>query len=147
MNGDRDQISQLVHSYAAGIDAGDLDGVAELFANGEFRSGKDSSVRRGREEVRTMFDGVVLYADGTPRTHHVITNLDIDVAEDATEATARCYFAVLQGVESGTPIETILAGRYVDRFRRREKTWEFAERCVFTDLIGDLSRHYLPAAR
>ena len=94
-----------------------------------------------------MFDGVILYDDGTPRTHHVITNLDVDVAEDRLEATASCYFAVLQAVDIGESIATILAGRYIDRFRRHQSNWEFAERCVITDLTGDLSRHYLPAAR
>jgi ketosteroid isomerase-like protein len=144
---DRYQISQLVHEYAACIDRGDLDGVAELFANGAFRSGNDGTVRRGRDEVRNMFGGVILYEDGTPKTHHVITNLDVDVAEKAMEATASCYFTVVQGVDVGNSIETILAGRYLDQFRRSQAGWEFAERCVVTDLTGDLSRHYLPVAR
>ena len=141
---DRDEITRLVHAYAACIDRGDLDGVADLFANGQFRSGNHGTLRSGRDEVRRMFDGVILYEDGTPRTHHVITNLDVEVAEGGTQATASSYFSVIQGVEGGRPIETILAGRYVDRLRRGRSGWEFAERCVITDLTGNLSDHYAP---
>jgi hypothetical protein len=132
-----------MYRYAACIDLGDLDGVANLFINGEFRSAGNDRVLRGRDQVRKMFDGVVLY-DGTPRTHHVITNVIIDVEDAATEATGSCYFAVLQGVNEGGPIETILVGRYMDKYRRASSGWEFAERCVVTDFAGDLSRHYLP---
>jgi 3-phenylpropionate/cinnamic acid dioxygenase small subunit len=138
------EISRLMYRYAACIDEGDLDGVADLFVHGEFRSAGSHAVLRGRDEVRRMFDGVVLYGD-TPRTHHVITNVTIDVEDGATEATGSCYFAVLQGVEDGRPIETILVGRYRDSYRRTPTGWEFAARCVTTDFAGDLSRHYVRA--
>jgi hypothetical protein len=63
--------------------------------------------------------------------------------EGADEATGHCYFTVLQGVETGAPIETILAGRYIDRYRRGPGGWQFAERTFHADIVGDLSRHYV----
>jgi len=49
---------------------------------------------------------------------------------------------VLQGVETGGPINVILSGRYVDRYRRGPDGWEFADRLFHADIVGDLSRHY-----
>ena len=60
------------------------------------------------------FGGRVL-DDGTPKTKHLTTNLTIDVDDHAGRATARSYFTVVQGVP-GTPIQTIVAGRYEDVF-------------------------------
>ena len=42
----------------------------------------------------------------------------------------------------GTPIAPILAGRYVDRYRRGPNGWQFADREFHIDLVGDLSRHF-----
>ncbi len=44
--------------------------------------------------------------------------------------------------EPGTPIEPILSGRYVDRYRRGPDGWHFANRDFHVDLTGDLSRHF-----
>ena len=71
-----------------------------------------------------------------------MTNLTIDLAEGADEATGRCCFTVLQGIDAGSPIETILAGRYHDRYRRVPNGWQFAERLFIVDLFGDQSRHF-----
>ena len=69
-------------------------------------------------------------------------NLIIDVVDGADEASGRCYYTVLQGGEPGAPIEPILAGRYVDRYRRGSDGWRFADREFHVDLTGDLSRHF-----
>jgi hypothetical protein len=38
-------------------------------------------------------------------------------------------------------LQLIVSGRYDDRFERREQQWRFADRQVWTDLIGDVSHH------
>ena len=139
---DRDEISALVYRYAELLDQGDLDGVVRLFAHATCRSGASGAVLRTPEEIATMYQPVRLYDDGTPRTRHLMNNLVIDLADGADEATGHCYFTVLQAVETGGPIDTILAGRYVDRYRRGADGWQFAEREFHADIIGDLSRHY-----
>lgn len=138
---DRDGIVALVHQYAERLDAGDLDGVAALFEHATWRSDTTGQALRGIDEVRRVYDRVVLY-DGSPRTRHLITNLVIDTDPDGVTAGARCYFTVLQGVVPGQPLEVILAGRYVDRFERPDGRWRFADRLFVTDLVGDLSRHF-----
>ena len=136
-----DAVAALVHAYAERLDAGDLDGVADLFAAATWRSLQHPDGLRGRDEVRRVFDRVVLY-DGVPRTRHVISNLVVDVDEPAGRATARCSFTVLQAATGG-PLGPILAGRYEDSFARAGGAWRFTDRFTHVDLTGDLSRHYV----
>jgi ketosteroid isomerase-like protein len=133
-------IRSLIAAYPDRLDAGDLDGVASLFERGVFRSGRDGSVRIGAAEVRRMYDPVILYGDGTPRTKHVLGNVMVDVDEDLGSATASCTFTVLQAAP-GAPLQPTLAGRYVDRFTYADGAWWFAERVVHPELMGELSRH------
>ena len=141
---DRDDITSLVHRYAELLDSGRLSDVVALFSRATWRSAGNgtSVVTLTKEEVRATYDRVILYADGTPRTHHLITNLTIDLADSADDASATCYFTVLQGIDVGKPIETILSGRYSDRFRKDGQGWYFTDRVFHADLIGDQSRHF-----
>lgn len=138
---DRAEISALVNAYARLLDAGDLDGVAGLFEHAVWRADSTGQEARGVAEVRAVYDGVRLY-DGTPRTKHLITNLDVQVEPGGAIATCRSSFTVLQGVTPGEPIEVVLSGQYHDRFVHTEGRWHFAERRIVVDLVGDLSRHY-----
>jgi ketosteroid isomerase-like protein len=134
---DEAAITALLHEYARRLDDGDLDRVAALFARAEVRSTRDDHVRRGAAEVRTLYDPVILYDDGTPRTLHQLTNVSVDIAGDT--ATARTYFTVLQ--VTGQGLHPILAGEYRDRFARTGGVWHFTERIFDPKLFGDLSRH------
>ncbi|HXY94394.1 MAG TPA: nuclear transport factor 2 family protein [Acidimicrobiia bacterium] len=139
--GDVEEITALVYRYAELLDGGDIDGVVELFADAAWRSGATGEVRRGHAQIRDVYDHVVLY-DGIPRTRHLMTNVTVDVDDGADEATGRCEFTVIQGVDDGAPIATILGGRYLDRYRRGPDGWRFAEREFIADLLGDQSRHF-----
>ena len=139
---DRTEIAALVHAYASLLDAGDLDGVARLFEDATWRSAADGTVLRGVDQVRRVYARVRLYEDRTPRTKHLITNLNVDVSPDGTSATADCSYTVLQGIKPGEPIQVILTGRYLDRFEKTAGRWRFADRLFVADLIGDQSRHF-----
>ena len=141
---DRDEITALVHRYAELLDSGQLSDVVALFSRATWRSARPggSVVTLTAEEVRTTYDRVILYSDGTPRTHHLITNLTIDLVDGAGAATASCYFTVLQGIDPGKPLEAILTGRYSDRFHKDDQGWYFVDRVFHADLIGDQSRHF-----
>jgi 3-phenylpropionate/cinnamic acid dioxygenase small subunit len=138
---DRDDISALVYRYAELLDAGDLDAVTDMFTDASWRSAATGAVLTTREEVRAVYDRVILY-DGVPRTRHLMDNLIVDVDDGADEASGRCYYTVLQGGEPGAPIVPILSGRYLDRYRRGPDGWRFADREFHIDLAGDLSRHF-----
>jgi ketosteroid isomerase-like protein len=134
---DRAAIAALIYGYAERLDAGDLAGVAALFADATYRSDRGGTYR-GAAAVQQILERLVIRYDGVPRTRHVTTNLVIELAGDA--ATARSYFTVLQAAPGG-PLQPIVAGRYHDRFTRAGGAWRFTDRLIFMDLVGDLSRH------
>lgn len=138
--GDREAIRALIAEYATRLDAGDLDGVAALFADATFRSARDGRTREGAAAVRRMYEPVVIYDDSTPRTKHLLGNIALEV--DATRGTASsiCTFTVLQAAP-GNALHAVLVGRYEDAFARVGRSWRFAERLVHPDLIGELSGH------
>jgi hypothetical protein len=135
-----EEITALIQEYAFLLDRGDLDAVAALFAHAELRSTRDDRVRRGTAEARTLYDPVVIYDDGTPRTVHQLTNISVQV--DGAGAQARSYFTVLQ--VTGQGLHPILAGEYRDRFALVDDRWRFSERVFDPRLFGDLSRHMRP---
>lgn len=134
---DRAALEALVFGYAERLDAGDLAGVAALFAAATYRS-QGGGTYRGAAAVQAVLEAMVILYDGIPRTRHVTTNLVLACAGDTAEA--RSYFTVLQAAD-GLPLQPIVAGRYHDRFARTDGVWRFADRLIFVDLVGDLSRH------
>ena len=135
----RAAITALVHGYAERLDAGDLEGVASLFARATYGA-EGGPVREGAAAVLAALQAAVVLHDGVPRTKHLITNLTIEVEENGGVATARSYFTVLQAT-AALPLQPILAGRYADRFRRVHGEWEFAARRIHLDLVGELREH------
>ena len=139
MSTDTEKIASLIYSYAERIDAGDLQGVAALFADATYRS-QAGTEYRGAAAVLEILGRMVILYDGSPRTKHVTTNLLIDVDEAAGVAQARSYYTVFQATEV-LPMQSIIAGRYPDRFERRSVDWHFTDRLIFIDLVGDLTQH------
>ena len=139
MVSDDEAVRALVIAYAERLDRGDLDGVAALFDHAVVRTGRAGD-RTGTDAVRRMYDPVVRYDDGTPRTQHVLSNLEVQVDAAAGTATSRCVFTVVQARPAGG-VQPILAGRYDDRFARVDGAWRFVERVIRPDLAGDLSDH------
>ena len=137
-------ITNLIFAYAERIDAGDYEGVADLFAAGRITAEGTDTVRSGRDEILAMYRQTTrIHEDtGTPRTKHVTTNLIIDVDDESDTARARSYFTVLQAAP-GLDLQPVIAGRYHDRFERGQGAWRFAERRIICDLFGDLSHHLL----
>ncbi len=144
MNDARTAISNLVYTYAERIDAGDFDGVADLFTHAVVTA-EGGVESRGRDAVLAMYTASTRrYEDtGTPKTKHVTTNLILDIDEAAGTARCRSYFTVLQAVAGHLALQPIVAGRYRDTFERADGVWRFATRHMVIDLVGDLSQHLL----
>jgi 3-phenylpropionate/cinnamic acid dioxygenase small subunit len=132
-------IENLIATYAELVDDGDFAGVGSLLADATFSGG--TAPVGGRDAIeRSFHDTLIVYADGTPRTRHVTTNLIIEVDEEEGTAASRSYFTAMQALPD-LPLQPIAGGRYHDRFERRDGRWRFVERRVHVDLIGDVSRH------
>jgi ketosteroid isomerase-like protein len=140
------EIENLLYTYAERLDAGDLEGVADLFAHGAICMAPDAPPEQriqGRDAVLALYRGSTrLHDDGLPHTKHVTSNAIILVEDGADSASARSYFSVLQQVE-GFALQPIISGRYHDTFRRSDGRWWFETRVMRVDLVGDLSRHLL----
>jgi ketosteroid isomerase-like protein len=137
---DSEAIAALIYAYAERLDAGDLQGVAQLFAHATLRTDGFEGQRRGSAEVLELYRSMTMLYDGRPCTKHVTTNLIIEVDEAGGNATARSYFTVLQA-RPELPLQIIIAGRYHDRFARIDGAWCFTDRLMFLDLLGDLRFH------
>lgn len=134
-------IRRLMNEYCYAIDRGDLDGFANLFANGSFEIiGDPGGPMLGAEPVRRMLDNVTLY-EGKPNTKHVMSNVQIDIDEPGESAVAECYITVFQALPPDFPLQAIFMGHYTDTFDNADGQWRFASRRISADLIGDLSRH------
>lgn len=132
-------IANLIARYAELVDDGDFAGVGELLADATF-AGSGGALTGGAAITAMLRATVITYADGTPRTQHVTTNLQIEADDQAGTAIARSYVTVLQALPD-LPLQPIAAGRYRDRFERRDGQWRFVERRVRITHVGDVSRH------
>tara|TARA_B100000287_G_scaffold138636_2_gene130557 strand:- start:5250 stop:5702 length:453 start_codon:yes stop_codon:yes gene_type:complete len=134
------EIRNLIFEYARRIDDGDFEGVGELFSRGKIIIDDTRSIE-GAVDVCAMYTETTRrYEDGTPRTHHVTTNIEINKMGDSADSTS--YFTVFQGMDD-FPIQVIVTGQYFDSFLLHDDGWWFSSRRMVLKQIGDVSRHLL----
>lgn len=138
--GDVTAITNLLYTYAERMDAGDFAGAAELFRHATIKLAGDAVV--DAEAILAIWESSVRrYADGTPRTKHVTTNVIVDIDPAGDTARTRSYYTVFQQTDT-LALQPIIAGRYHDTFERHDGAWRWAERDYsLVDLVGDLSQH------
>jgi 3-phenylpropionate/cinnamic acid dioxygenase small subunit len=135
-------ITSLMYRYAECIDRADFAGLGALFSHGRIRSsaGPATSGWSG-DEVRAFYARTnKVHEDGTLRTRHVNANPLADIDEEAGVATVRSSYVVFQATAK-LPFQPIVAGRYEDRFERRNGEWRWSERLIHVDQVGDVSEH------
>jgi hypothetical protein len=127
---DRDEIRQLMYTYARGVDRGDFDVIKSVFLPGatDHHGHYDGPALRFAKAVVAHGDEV-----GVPGGQHHITNMLIEV--DGDTARAESYFIAYQyHDDNGNGIElAIMGGRYLDVFERRDGAWGIARREVVSD--------------
>jgi hypothetical protein len=134
-------IRNLLSTYCERMDAGNFDGLAELFADARMTDERGNVFATGREEIAGMWHKQTILYDGSPRTRHVTANPIITVDEMAGTAVVRSSYVVYQGTDD-LPLQPIITGRYVDRFiRDKHGVWRWDERSYAIDHAGDLSHH------
>jgi uncharacterized protein (TIGR02246 family) len=137
-------IATLIYTYAERIDAGDFDGVAELFGQATLTFEGFGEAIAGRDAIRSLYERTTRrYDDGTPRTKHVMTNVMVDAGEDGVSATSRSYFTVLQAVPGALALQPVIAGRYRNSYVRADGGWRFESVHIIIDLMGELGHHML----
>lgn len=138
----RNAIENLLYQYAARIDAGDFSGIGALFARAQLLDPSGTVLATGQDEVRAVYErSTKRYADGTPGTQHLTTNMSLTLAEGGQMASAHSYFSVMQSLPD-FPLQCIISGSYDDEFAYDEaEGWYFTQRQMKPKLIGDLSQH------
>lgn len=115
----KDEIRELTARYCHCVVDGDAEGILDLFCpDGTFRT--RSTSHTGDEQLRAMYvDGVGAKTHKPFIQNHVIDLIGPD------EATGRCSveIRIFQNDEAITA-----AGHYLDRYRRQDGRWLFAER-------------------
>jgi len=135
---DRVALSDLVHRYAAGIDDGDVDAVAELFtADGELALPNPPDVldatlsHRGTEAIRSALGA----ATRVGRTHHVIDS-EVYRAASTDRAYGRIAATAHHWSRRGDEItDLVWYLRYDDDYVRAPGGWRLARRRLTIDAI------------
>jgi hypothetical protein len=137
---DGDAIRNLLARYCALVDSASWDEVGALFAAGVLATEDGSVLASGADEIAAFYRRGTLVHDGSPRTKHVVTNVELSFSDDS--AVARSSYVVLQAIDGVLPLQPIITGRYVDTFERvGASSWRWQERRFAVDLVGDLSHH------
>ncbi len=126
-------IRDLMNQYCYAIDCGDFKTLQRLLQHAQW-------IAEGQTPGPEAANNVILYADGTPRTKHIITNISIDLDSGDATASAHSYVTVYQATDD-FPLQAIFVGEYFDTFEKEGGRWRFAVREIKRSLIGDMSRH------
>jgi 3-phenylpropionate/cinnamic acid dioxygenase small subunit len=134
-------ITTLLFRYAECVDAADFVGIGDLVADAVITNEGVEGEIAGRDAVKQLYLGTNrVHDDGTLRTRHLTSNVQVDIEEAAGTATARSAFVVFQQTAT-LPLQPIVSGRYRDRFVRSGRGWRFAQRHIIVDHVGNVSEH------
>lgn len=142
----REEAEQLLARYAELIDAGDFAGVGRLLADAVVYAPDGGAIATGAAEVERLYEVTTrVHDDSTLRTQHLISNVIVTPQGSTEPGTdrfeVRSRFTVLQATD-GVPLQTIVAGRYLDVMERRDgEPLRFISRTMVPVLWGDVSDH------
>lgn len=129
----KEDILNLMNDYCYAIDSGDMAKFGNLLQHAEWIA---EGVRPGKESQSNL----IIYTDGTPRTKHTLSNINIEVDDTKAHARAHSYVVVYQQTTE-FPLQAIFAGEYFDEFDRVDGTWRFTKREIRHSLVGDMTAH------
>jgi hypothetical protein len=134
------EIANLLFRYCEFIDSGDLVSASSLFEYAKLKMITSTELQDHKAMLALLQQVIVLYADGTPKTKHVVSNAIIDIDEATGTASSRAYYTVFQATEN-IPLQVIANGRYFDRFEYIDGNWRFTYRNSQSDMLGLISGH------
>jgi len=137
---DREQILGLLNRYSYTVDSGDLDGFVALYEKAEMYVEGTPPKRGSKEIFDNVVSNVILHEDGTPRTRHISSNIELSIDEVAGTAKGQRYLTVIQQTET-LPLQVIFSGHYHDEFVRENGSWRFSRTVVTNPFVGDTSQH------
>jgi 3-phenylpropionate/cinnamic acid dioxygenase small subunit len=134
-------ITSLMYRYTEYIDAADFEAIGALFAGAVMTNEGVAGEIAGGDAIKQLYTSTNrVHGDGTLRTRHLTANVIVDIDETTETATARSSFVVFQQTPT-LPLQAIVTGRYRDRFTRVDGSWQFAQRHIVVDHVGDVREH------
>lgn len=135
----REEMRDLLHQYCKGIDRQDWPLVRSCFADdhihkhGEYSGPPDEFIGFASEILKKV-----------PATHHSISNVHFIFGDDGKSASTEANFVAYHYIQEGTPefapvptdgkaTDWIVAGRYCDKFEKRDGKWIIVRREAFHD--------------
>lgn len=124
---DREAIKDCLYRYSRGVDRLDEDMVRSAYwpdaidNHLEFKGNVEEFIAWGFPLMRSM-----------DQTMHIIANIMIRLKADKANVESYFYGIHRMNFPDG-PRDVIGAGRYLDRFERRNGEWRIANRIVMTD--------------
>jgi hypothetical protein len=116
----RAEIKALLARYCFLHDDGDVEGYADLFLHGTLSG-------RSREEILERHRNATPAGDAPPALRHQVTNIHIEIDEQAGTARSRCYL-ILWRARPDAGFEPVQVCSYHDTFHRVDGAWFFATR-------------------
>ena len=124
---DKHEITEVIHRLARGLDRCDEDLLRESFHPG---ATDDHGAFVGTAEGYIAW--VLPMLATFERTQHFVTNILVEV-EGERAFTESHFQAWRRVVEDGAAVDQITAGRYLDRFEKREGSWAIVHRRAIRD--------------
>jgi 3-phenylpropionate/cinnamic acid dioxygenase small subunit len=137
---DRTAIENLIFRYARYVDTAQYDALGELFAHASITANKTDTALAGAKVVSEYWRSTNKRYDGSPRTHHVVSNLEFEPVAGGTQARVRSCFTVFQAAPR-LPLQPIACGRYDDVFEKTSDAWRFRSKHIDVTLLGEMSEH------
>jgi ketosteroid isomerase-like protein len=126
---DKQDCAELVYRFARGVDRCDADQIRAVFWPD---ATDDHGIVKGT--VEEYLAQVMLILDSMKSTQHMLGQVLIELAGDtATGETYFCAQHTLPGADGGPDQEMFAAGRYLDRFERRDGVWKIIHRSAVYD--------------
>ena len=123
----KQDITELIYLYMRGLDRWDAELLHSLFH-------QDAWCEYGfmNGGAGAFIDYCMEALAGHEANHHFVGNILIDV--DGDEAFGEVYFNAYHKIRGDEGFEDmIIAGRYLDRYQRRQGQWKFAYRSELVD--------------
>lgn len=130
---DREAIRDCIYRYCRGIDRADEASLRKAYwpdahdNHGAYSGSAEGFIRHALEVFKSG-----------PRNIHQVSNILIEFLDPST-AIVESYFNALQRSldKEGVVRQVLLAGRYCDRFEKREGEWRVADRTVAYDWVEE----------
>jgi hypothetical protein len=133
---DRQEILDCIHRCARGMDRHDADVIASAYHPDAY---DDHGTFRG---TAAEFIAHVNGSDASKGAHtaflthqHLVTNNVVNI--DGNEAHSETYYLFIGQLRREATIQ-LCAGRYIDRFERRDGQWKIAARRVVMECLTQL---------